>query len=74
MRRFLIPFVVSFLCVTALPAFAQQGTAEIGGKVTDDQGGVLPGVAIVITRGRMSSSPCTSSTARGAVVVPVTIR
>ena len=32
------------------------------------------GVGIVITRGRMCSKPCTSSTARGAVVVPVTIR
>jgi hypothetical protein len=49
MRRLLIPFVVSFLCVAALPAFAQQGTSEIGGKVTDDQGGVLPGVTIVLT-------------------------
>jgi hypothetical protein len=28
---------------------AQQGTAEIGGKVVDAQGGVLPGVNIVIT-------------------------
>ena len=27
----------------------QQGTAEIGGKVTDEQGAVLPGVAIVVT-------------------------
>lgn len=28
---------------------AQQGTAEIGGKVVDAQGGVLPGVSIVVT-------------------------
>jgi len=49
MRRLLIPFVVSVLCAAALPAFAQQGTSEIGGKVTDDQGGVLPGVSIVLT-------------------------
>src|SRR2546422_347577 len=49
MRRLLIPFVVSVLCAAALPVFAQQGTSEIGGKVTDDQGGVLPGVSIVLT-------------------------
>src|SRR5882762_5160063 len=48
MRRLLIPFVVSVLCAAALPVFAQQGTSEIGGKVADDQGGVLPGVTIVI--------------------------
>src|SRR5712691_8244328 len=49
MRRLLIPFVVTFLSAVAIPAFAQQGTSEIGGKVTDDQGGVLPGVTIVLT-------------------------
>src|SRR6266850_346745 len=49
MRRLLIPFVVSVLCAAAFPAFAQQGTSEIGGKITDDQGGVLPGVTIILT-------------------------
>jgi hypothetical protein len=40
--------VLSFLAAAA-PAFGQQGTAELVGKVTDIQGAVLPGVAIVIT-------------------------
>jgi hypothetical protein len=35
--------------LAAAPVAAQQGTSEIGGRVTDQQGGVLPGVAIVIT-------------------------
>jgi Carboxypeptidase regulatory-like domain len=35
--------------MVAVPLAAQQGTAELGGKVTDQQGGVLPGVAIVVT-------------------------
>ena len=35
--------------VLAAPAAAQQGTAQISGKVTDEQGAVLPGVAIVVT-------------------------
>lgn len=30
-------------------ALAQQGTSEIGGRVTDTQGGILPGCTIVIT-------------------------
>src|SRR6266508_3305133 len=37
------------LCVAAVPALAQQGTSEIGGRVTDEQGGILPGVTVLIT-------------------------
>jgi hypothetical protein len=37
------------LFAAATPLLAQQGTSEIGGKVTDEQGGVLPGVSIVLT-------------------------
>ena len=47
-----IPWVGSVLALvlaTSLPVLAQQGTAEIGGRVTDEQGGVLPGVTVVIT-------------------------
>ncbi|MEQ1910402.1 MAG: TonB-dependent receptor, partial [Vicinamibacterales bacterium] len=33
----------------AAPVLAQQGTSQISGKVTDEQGAVLPGVAIVVT-------------------------
>lgn len=38
-------FGVVFL---ASPGFAQQGTAELRGKVSDQQGGVLPGVSVVV--------------------------
>jgi hypothetical protein len=49
MRTPLVGSVLSLLLATALPVLAQQGTAELGGKVTDEQGGVLPGVTLVIT-------------------------
>src|SRR5436190_19274465 len=49
MRTRVARSVVSFLLATALPALAQQGTSEIGGRVLDDTGAVLPGVAIVLT-------------------------
>ncbi|MBI3264859.1 MAG: TonB-dependent receptor, partial [Acidobacteria bacterium] len=50
MRRLLIDLGLSaLLLVATVPALAQQGTAQIGGKVVDEQGGVLPGVAIVAT-------------------------
>ena len=41
--------IASFVFAFVTPLFAQQGTSEIAGKVTDEQGAVLPGVAIVIT-------------------------
>src|SRR5882724_12696432 len=51
MRRLLVRAIVvgSFVCTAAVPLLAQQGTSEIGGKVTDEQGAVLPGVSIVVT-------------------------
>ncbi|HJU41724.1 MAG TPA: carboxypeptidase-like regulatory domain-containing protein, partial [Vicinamibacterales bacterium] len=41
--------IIFVLGAAVLPARAQQGTSELGGKVTDAQGGVLPGVTIVVT-------------------------
>lgn len=50
MRRLLVSWLVTlFLCAAAVPLRAQQGTAEIAGKISDEQGAVLPGVAIVAT-------------------------
>ena len=41
--------VVFVMCLCGAPAAAQQGRAEISGRTTDEQGAVLPGVAIVVT-------------------------
>jgi len=50
MRRHLVAWLVgSLVCLTPSLLAAQQGTGEIAGKVTDEQGAVLPGVAIVVT-------------------------
>jgi carboxypeptidase family protein len=50
MRRVLVgTFVALFVLAIVTPLVAQQGTSEIAGKITDEQGAVLPGVAIVIT-------------------------
>jgi hypothetical protein len=51
MRRLLVRAVVvgSLLLGAAGPLLAQQGTSDIGGKVTDEQGAVLPGASVVIT-------------------------
>ncbi|HJZ77803.1 MAG TPA: TonB-dependent receptor, partial [Vicinamibacterales bacterium] len=51
MRRLLVrAAVIGFFIVgAAAPLLAQQGTSDIGGKVTDEQGAVLPGVSVTIT-------------------------
>ena len=50
MRRVLVgTFVAFFLLAIVTPLVAQQGTSEIAGRITDEQGAVLPGVNIVIT-------------------------
>jgi hypothetical protein len=49
MRIRQVVWILPLFLATALPVLAQQGTSEIGGRVTDEQGAVLPGVSIVIT-------------------------
>ena len=47
MRRRILVFLVTTL-LSAPAAFAQQGTADIRGRVVDQQGAVLPGVTVVV--------------------------
>ena len=47
MKRFVLSLALLLLC--AAVAHAQQQTGEIFGKVTDQSGGVLPGVTVTIT-------------------------
>ena len=50
MRRFrAFVAAVAVVGIMVSSAFAQQGTAGIGGRVTDEQGAVLPGVTLVMT-------------------------
>ena len=50
MRRPVVLSLLSLLLLTVpLPALAQQGTSEIGGRIADEQGGALPGVTITLT-------------------------
>jgi Carboxypeptidase regulatory-like domain len=48
MRRRVFAFLVITTLVSAAPAFAQQGTADIRGRVIDQQGAVLPGVTVTV--------------------------
>ena len=49
MRALVLGVVVGVFLSIGFPVHAQQGTAAIAGKVTDSQGGVLPGVNITVT-------------------------
>ena len=49
MRIRQVGWLLPWLLASALPVLAQQGTSEIGGRVADEQGAVLPGVSIVVT-------------------------
>src|SRR5262245_49341622 len=50
MQRSLVgSLLAAMLLAIVTSARAQQGTSAIGGKITDEQGGILPGVAIVVT-------------------------
>ncbi len=49
MIRFRCLVLTLFLAEATGTALAQQGTGEIGGRVTDEQGAVLPGATLVVT-------------------------
>jgi hypothetical protein len=49
MRRLACGLAVGMFLWATAPAAAQQGTSSMIGKVTDQGGGVLPGVAVVLT-------------------------
>ena len=49
MRARVLGVLVGMCLSAAASTAAQQGTAEIAGHITDQQGAVLPGVAIVVT-------------------------
>lgn len=49
MRSFRIALVAGLLTLAAIPAIAQEGISSIQGRVLDQQGGVLPGVTVVVT-------------------------
>jgi FlaG/FlaF family flagellin (archaellin) len=68
MRRAVL---LSVLAVVLLPAvsLAQQGTAEIRGKVTDQQGAVVPGAAVTVRNQDTGMFREAVSTAEGAYFV-----
>jgi len=72
MRGFLRYFAATLACVllTALPAAAQFDRGQISGSVKDAQGGVVPGVTVVVTNLDTQRATTTVTDATGFYTVP----
>src|SRR5262245_33147050 len=70
------PLLVVCVCLTAIaagvvPAGAQRTTGEIIGKVSDDSGAVLPGVAVTLRGAAIAGTPSTVTSEAGVYRFPV---
>jgi hypothetical protein len=72
MRRYRI--VLALLAIGSLvvvtSAAAQQGGSAIRGRITDQQQGILPGVAIVVTHTENGTTRETVTGADGTYLIP----
>jgi hypothetical protein len=62
--------LAALLLVAAAPLLAQQGTAAITGKITDEQGAILPGVNIVLTNEETGVFREVTTSTEGTYLVP----
>ncbi|MGH9258013.1 MAG: TonB-dependent receptor domain-containing protein, partial [Vicinamibacterales bacterium] len=71
MSRFLRAFIAGawILLLTSAPAWA-QATAEMNGRVTDESGGVLPGVTVTVTQTDTGFSRSVVTDGNGNYVIP----
>ena len=71
MRRFLTRLsLLTLVLLVGVAAEAQQGGATIRGRVTDQQEGILPGVALVVTHMENGTVRETVSGPDGTYLVP----
>lgn len=61
---------VAAILAAATPLFAQQGIAAISGRVTDEQGAVLPGVSITVTNEETGVFREAATSSEGTYSVP----
>jgi hypothetical protein len=62
--------LVAACLVAVTPVLAQQGVAAISGRVTDEQGAILPGVNIVVTNEETGVFREATSSSEGTYSVP----
>ena len=73
MRRLLTFVAACSFVLAAVPAFAQSQatTAEINGRVTDAQGGVLPGATVTVTSSDTGYTRSVVTNAEGLYSIPL---
>ena len=73
MRRLLTFIAACSIWLAAVPAFAQSQatTAEINGRVTDSQGGVLPGATVTVTSSDTGYTRSVVTNAEGLYTIPL---
>lgn len=69
-RRFSTYGLCLLMLVAATPAFAQRTTGEIVGTVTDESGGVLPGVTVILRGAGVGGAPTVVTTETGSYRFP----
>ena len=69
MQWFLKAFVAVLGLLMTVPAFAQISTAQLDGRVTDDSGGVLPGVTVTLTQTETGATRSVVTDENGAYLV-----
>jgi hypothetical protein len=70
MRRWIQVALIGVGVLTAAPVMAQQGGSAIRGRVTDEQQGVLPGVAVTVTHAENGTVRETVTGGDGTFLVP----
>jgi outer membrane receptor protein involved in Fe transport len=71
MRTRVVVGLVVFSLVVALPALAQSPTGTISGRVTDQSGGVMPGVTVTATSVVLQGSRTTVTAENGDYLIPL---
>src|SRR5687768_7973534 len=71
MRRFLgVLFVTALMVVLTTASLSAQATGELAGRVTDESGGVLPGVTVTATQTDTGFTRTVVTDGEGAWVMP----
>ena len=63
MRKYALPLLAVLLALACVPALAQSISGTIEGRVTDEQGGALPGAIVTLT-GKMGNRTTTADRVR----------
>jgi len=65
----LLVTILATVCLIQLPAYAQQDQGRIAGTVTDANGGLVPGAAIVVKNERTGEERTATSNDSGTYIV-----